>query len=127
MRYLYKFLLLLLLATFSVHGLALDIKPYSAADFAAAQQSGAPVALHFHADWCPTCLAQQKVIFGLRQQGGRDITIYVAKFDDEKPLRKRHRVVTQSTLIVFRGRVETGRIAGVTDPATIARTLDSAR
>ena len=39
---------------------ALDIKPYTATALAAAQQAGKPVALHFHADWCPTCKAQAK-------------------------------------------------------------------
>lgn len=122
-----KLILSAVLLLSAASSMALDIKPYSAGDFAAAQQSGKPVALHFHADWCPTCRAQQQVIFDLRKQGGRDMVIYVAKYDDEVALRKKYKVMTQSTLIVFKGRTETGRIAGVTDPAGIAAVLDSAK
>lgn len=122
-----KLVLSVALLLFAAASMALGIKPYSASEFADAQQSGSPVALHFHADWCPTCRAQQQVIFDLRKQGGRDMVIYVAKYDDELALRKKYKVMTQSTLIVFKGRTETGRIAGVTDPAGIAGVLDSAK
>lgn len=62
MKYLQR-TLCMLLAFVAVSAGALEIKPYTASEFAEAQQAGKPVALHFHADWCPTCLAQQKVIF----------------------------------------------------------------
>ncbi len=39
---------------------ALTVSPYSAEALAAAQQAGKPVAVHFHADWCPTCKQQEK-------------------------------------------------------------------
>lgn len=118
---------LLFLGLASSLSVALEIKPYAVADFAAAQQAGKRVALHFHADWCPTCLAQQKAILELRKQPGIDVTIFVAKYDDEEALRKKHRVMTQSTLIVFKGYQETGRIAGVTSPAAIAEVLGTSR
>ena len=38
---------------------ALTIKPFTTAEFTAAQAAGAPVAVHFRADWCPTCRAQE--------------------------------------------------------------------
>ena len=46
---------------FNVSAFALEIKPYSADTFSQLQKSGAKVALHFHAEWCPTCKAQEKV------------------------------------------------------------------
>ena len=50
-----------LFLTASAASFALDIKPYSAQALSAEQQAGKPVTLHFHADWCPTCRAQEKV------------------------------------------------------------------
>ena len=44
--------------------LALDIQPYAPETLAAKQKAGESVALHFRADWCPTCRAQEKVFNG---------------------------------------------------------------
>ena len=41
---------------------ALTLAPYSPEALAQAQAAGQPVALHFRADWCPTCRAQDKVL-----------------------------------------------------------------
>ena len=54
---------------FAASAFALEIKPYSADTFAQIQKSGAGVALHFHADWCPTCRAQEKVFNGWKGFG----------------------------------------------------------
>ena len=43
---------------------ALDIQPYSPEMLASEQKADKAVALHFHADWCPTCRAQEKVFNG---------------------------------------------------------------
>jgi len=56
-----KFIAGLAFAAATSLALALDIQPYTAETLAAKQQAGAAVALHFHADWCPTCRAQEKV------------------------------------------------------------------
>ena len=52
----------------AVSGLAraLDIQPYTANALQQAQASGKPVAVHFHADWCPTCKAQEQAFNSLR-------------------------------------------------------------
>ena len=34
---------------------ALEIRPFDTATLAGLQGAGKPVAIHFHADWCPTC------------------------------------------------------------------------
>ena len=50
-----------LLLTASATTFALDIKPFTAQTLKAEQQAGKPVTLHFHANWCPTCRAQEKI------------------------------------------------------------------
>ena len=93
---------------------ALDIKPYSADALAAAQKAGKPVAVHFHADWCPTCKLQEKSLAQLKAEPGLDLTVLVADYDKEKALRKAMNVRTQSTFVVFRGEQEKARVAGET-------------
>ena len=36
--------------------------PFEQANFDQLLKQGKPVVLHFHADWCPTCRAQQAVL-----------------------------------------------------------------
>lgn len=106
--------------------LALDAQPYTAAALGAAQQAGKPVALHFHADWCPTCLAQEKVINGFKPDAALAITVLKVNYDNEKALRTQYKVRSQATLVVLRGDKETARIAGDTDPERLKAALKSA-
>ena len=102
---------------------ALTITPYSAPALAAAQQAGQPVAVHFHADWCPTCKQQEKALAQLKAEPGLDITVLVANYDQEKDLRKAMKVRTQSTMVVFKGSEERARLAGDTAPDKIRAAL----
>lgn len=105
---------------------ALEVAPYTPTTLAQAQQSGKSYALHFHADWCPVCRAQSKVIEKLKSDPMLDLTVFIVNYDTEKPLRKRFGVHTQSTLIAFKGKNETNRLAGNTDADTIRAVLESA-
>ena len=105
---------------------ALEVKPYSAAALAAAQAADQPVALHFHADWCPTCRAQDKVLQSLKKEPGLDLTLLVANYDTEKDLKRRFKVNAQSTLIVLHGQKERARLVGDTTTAGIRDALKSA-
>ena len=105
---------------------ALDIKPYSAQALAAAQEAGQPVALHFRADWCPTCRAQDKVLESLKAEKGLDLTLLAADYDTEKALKRRFKVNTQSTLIVFKGQKEAARLVGDTTADGIRGALKAA-
>jgi thiol-disulfide isomerase/thioredoxin len=115
---------LLVFAAIAAH--ALDIKPYTAAALAQAQKAGQPVALHFHADWCPTCRAQEKVLQGLKSEPSLDLTVLVANYDSEKELKRRFNIRAQSTLVVLRGEKETYRMVGDTSPGGIRIALKSA-
>ena len=105
---------------------ALEIKPYSTAALVQAQKANQAVALHFHADWCPTCLAQEKVLRDLQSEAGLNITVLVANYDTEKDLKRSFNVRTQSTLLVFHGEKETYRAVGEATPARILAALKSA-
>lgn len=105
---------------------ALEILPYSAAALASAQQAGKPVAVHFHADWCPTCKQQEKSLAQLKAEPGLDLAVLVADYDKEKDLKKSMKVRTQSTLVVFKGAEEKARLAGDTSADAIRKALKAA-
>lgn len=98
---------------------ALTITPFSADAFAKAQAAGGPVALHFHADWCPTCRAQDKALEVLKSDSGLDIAVFSVDYDKETDLKKQLKVRSQSTFIVYRGMTEKTRHVGATAPEAI--------
>lgn len=119
---------LLALALLGVAALAqaLEVKPYSAASLAAAQQADRPVALHFRADWCPTCRAQDAAIQSLKPEQGLDLTVLAVNYDTEKALKRQFNVQAQSTLIVLHGKQERARLVGETSAAGIRQALKTA-
>lgn len=105
---------------------ALDVKPYTEANFAKAQAEGKATAVHFHADWCPTCKRQAASIETLKSDKALDVTIFVANYDSESPLKKKLGVNAQSTFVVYKGTTEKGRMAGGTSPEAIKLVLQKA-
>lgn len=114
------------LLVFSGMSQAVELQPYNEASVMQAQQQGKPHAIHFHADWCPTCRAQEKVFQSLKDDKEIDFPIYVANYDKEKDLKRKLNVRTQSTLVIYRGAEERGRLAGETDAAKIRTALKKA-
>lgn len=105
---------------------ALTIQPFSAQALAAAQAAGQPVAVHFHADWCPTCKQQEKALAQLKTEAGLDVLLLVADYDKEKDLRRSLKVRSQSTLVVFKGTVEKARLGGDTEADKLRAALKAA-
>jgi thiol:disulfide interchange protein len=119
--------IIFLLLTISGLARALDIQPYTATALQQAQASGKPVAVHFHADWCPTCKAQEQAFDSLRDDPKlKGITLLVANYDKERELKKAMNVRSQSVVVVFRGSKETARIGGDTKPEKIKAALATA-
>jgi thioredoxin 1 len=105
---------------------ALDVKPYSTAALVEAQKANKPVALHFRADWCPTCRAQDKLLESMKAEPGLDLTVLAVNYDTEKDLKKQFAVRSQSTLVVLHGQKETGRSINDTTAAGLRTTLKTA-
>ena len=99
--------------------------PFSAEAFKAAQASGSSILVEIHADWCPTCKAQNPVLNKLTADPKfKDLKIFRVDFDAMKPAVKQFGAQMQSTLIVFKGAAEQGRSVGDTREASIAALLD---
>jgi len=98
--------------------------PFSAEAFKAAQAAGSPILVEIHADWCPTCKAQQPILDKLTADPKfKDLKIFRVDFDAMKPEVKKFGARMQSTLIVFKGVAEAGRSVGDTREASIAALL----
>jgi thioredoxin 1 len=124
-----KLMIPLLFLLLAVSGLAqaLDIQPYTANALQQAQAAGKPVAVHFHADWCPTCKAQEQAFNSLRGDPQlKGITLLVANYDKERELKQAMNVRSQSIVVVFRGSKETARVGGETKPEKIKAALVTA-
>jgi thioredoxin 1 len=99
--------------------------PFTAEAFKAAQASGSPILVEIHADWCPTCKAQNPILDKLTSNAKfKDLKIFRVDFDAMKPVVREFGAQMQSTLIVFKGTAEQGRSVGDTKEASIEALLD---
>ena len=60
-----------------------------------------PIALYFHADWCPTCKQLEERVLNNISSFPEETQILKTDFDTEKELRKKYNVTTQTTIIVL--------------------------
>lgn len=106
--------------------IAAERKTFDAASFKTAQQQGARILVDISATWCPTCKAQKPIIDSLAEQpANSDLVIFAVDFDSQKPVVRQFGAQSQSTLIAFKGKTETGRSVGDTDPGSIATLVQS--
>lgn len=110
----------------AVPALAAGPVAYDDAAFKAALDSGKPVLVSIHADWCPTCKAQAPILDGLLKGRFSDMTAFRVDFDSQKDIVRAFGAQMQSTLIVFHNGAEVGRSVGDTDPASIEALLAKA-
>ena len=110
----------------SLSASAAERKPFDPAVFAAAQAASAPILVEISAPWCPTCKAQKPIINALAAQPEtKALVIFEVDFDTQKPVVRSFNAQSQSTLIAFRGKTETARSVGDTNPASIAALVKS--
>ena len=90
------------------------------AAFASAQNAGKSIIVYVTAPWCPTCAKQKPTIQALENDRKfAQAIIFEVDFDTQKDVLHEMHVSTQSTLIAFKGKAETARATGITDPDAI--------
>ncbi len=123
------FLASLLIATLlgSLPASAAEWKPFTQAEFAAAQKDGKPILVDIFAAWCPICRAQNPILTQLtREPEFKDLVVFKIDFDTQKAEVRALGATQQSTLITFKGEKETARSVGDTNPASLADLVKSA-
>ena len=122
----FSFAFLFLIAT--VLGVsAAGMKSYDAASFSKAVASGAPVVVHVHAGWCPTCKKQEPTLQSLSEDAAMSKAKFVrVDFDKDQDFLKAHKVSQQATILVFKNGKEVERLNGVTDAGTIQAKIKAA-
>lgn len=119
--------LVLALSMVSASAFATVKAPFTQSAFDQALKAGDPILVEIHADWCPTCKAQDAVMGPLESKPrfGR-LKVFRVDFDSQKDVVRKFNARMQSTLIVFKGGAEVGRSVGDTDGNSIEMLLDEA-
>lgn len=95
-------------------------RPFDAKAFEEAQAANAPILVHVTAAWCGTCKIQKPIVADLAQRPDfADLVIFDVDFDTQTDVLQALQVQYQSTMITFKGREETFRVVGATDPTAI--------
>jgi thioredoxin len=109
----------------TVSVLAGEVQPYGETAFKAATSAGKTVLLDFHADWCPVCRKQGPLLESLAQEDKlKNVVVLKVDYDDERALEKQLKILSQSTLVVFKGEKEVARATGVTDKDKIRELIE---
>jgi thioredoxin-like negative regulator of GroEL len=99
-------------------------EPFTQAKLDALNQSGQPVLVAIHADWCSTCKTQERVLQTLLPQSEfKRIKLLRIDFDQQRELVHAFGVEYQSTLMVFKNGHEVGRSTAEQSEARIAELL----
>jgi len=99
-------------------------EPFTQARLDALNQSGQPVLVAVHADWCSTCRTQERVLQELLPQPEfKRIKVLRMDFDQQRELVHSFGVQYQSTLMVFKDGREAGRMTTEMSPVRIAELL----
>ncbi|MDQ2079219.1 thioredoxin family protein [Xanthobacteraceae bacterium Astr-EGSB] len=115
------------IATMATAAVAAEFSAYSPASFDAAVKSGAPVIVHVHADWCPTCRAQAPTLQAMAGESAYAKARFIrVNFDKDKDFLTGHKISQQSTVLVFKGGKEAARFTGITDAGQLRGRVQAA-
>ena len=97
----------------SLPAIAADWKPFTQAEFSAAQKDGRPILVDIFAPWCPTCRAQKPILEELTAKPEfKDLVVLVVDFDHQTDDVRALQAQQQSTLIVYKGAEEIASTVG---------------
>lgn len=109
---------------------ALEFIDFTGSELAGLEASGAPYVINFHASWCPTCAAQQRVLDALQDESAAYAGIKILRVDwdtyGNSDLARALAIPRRSTLVLMRGTTELGRLVAETRKERIASLLDLA-
>lgn len=113
-----KIILSLGLMLFGIGSFAKEDKTASIEKFI---QQNKKVLVHVHANWCPSCKAQKKILEGISLSNFKLLEV---DFDSDKEFLKKNKVFQQSMLIAFNNGKETARVFGITQKEKIMEFTD---
>ena len=91
-------------------------------------KSGKPFMVSVHTKWCSTCATQKRIISGLRGKGKPYSGLTELAMDWDKyrgtAIAKELRIPRRSTLIMYGGGKEAGRIIAGTSAGSIKKLID---
>ncbi|MBY0403164.1 MAG: thioredoxin family protein [Cyanobacteria bacterium] len=101
--------------------------PFTQASFESAKAADKYILVDVYAPWCPFCARQQRVISELQNDAQfKELVVFRLDFDHQKDELRTLKANRQSTLIVFHGKTEKGRLTWATRTQTIRTLLESA-
>ena len=110
--------------------LAQEVIAYTGSELEGLEASGRPYVINFHATWCPTCAAQQRVLDALQSESEAYAAIPILRVDWDTygngELARRLAIPRRSTLVLMLGGTELGRLVAETRKDRIAALLDIA-
>lgn len=110
--------------------LAVEKMDYTPQALAALKASGKPYLLDFYAPWCGTCRVQERVIGQLQEENADYLKVTVMRVDWDSnrtgDLVRDLGIPRRSTLVLFKGDTELGRIVAQTGKDKIAALMDIA-
>ncbi|MDB5577439.1 MAG: thiol reductase thioredoxin [Bradyrhizobium sp.] len=99
----------------AVNAPAADRFVYESKKFQETLTAGRPILVHVTAPWCGECRQQKPIVAALAEEPAyKTLTIVDVDYDSQKEALRELRVQKQSTLVVFKDKVEVGRAVGIT-------------
>jgi thioredoxin 1 len=106
---------------------AADFVTFDKTKFEALVNSNAPVVVHTHEWWCPTCRVQARVLEELQKDPKfTKVTMLRASPGGDREVLEPMKVTSRSIIVVFANGKEVGRLNWVTDEAEIRALLEQA-
>lgn len=121
-------ILIAILALVAAGGAAFaDFTTFEQTKFEALVKSKAPVVVHTHEWWCPTCRVQANVLEGLQKDPKfSKVTMLRASPGGDRATLEPLKAASRSIIIVFAGGKEIGRLNWITDETQIRALIEKA-